>query len=73
MAGEIADVPGRGRTAARQLGRDIDHGHEVELHAAERPGLVEAEEPGFVQRLLGLARQAAGLRRTCRAVAEDGH
>ena len=56
MAGEIADVPGGRRAAARDLGRDVDDRHEVELHAAERLRLMEAEQAGLVQQLLVLAR-----------------
>ena len=55
MAGEIADVPRRGRAAARELRGDIHHRHEVELHAAERLRLMEAEQPRLVQQLLGVA------------------
>ena len=66
MAGEVADVPGRRRAAARKLRRDVHDRDEVELHAAERLGLMEAEQPALVQQLLVLADQHRGrLRRFC--------
>ena len=65
MAAEVADVPRGRRTAARDLGGDVDHRHEVELHAAEGLRLVEAEQPGLVQQLLVLADQHARVLGTC--------
>ena len=55
------------------LGRDVHHRHEVELHAAERLGLVEAEQPGLVQELLVLADEHARVLGLLRALAQDRH
>ena len=73
VAGEVADVPGRRRAAARELGRDVDDGDEVELHAAEGLGLVEAEEARLVQQLLGVAGQPARVLGRWRALAQERH
>ena len=73
VAGEVADVPGRRRAAAGKLGGDVDDGDEVELHAAEGLGLVEAEEARLVQQLLGVARQPARLFGRWRALAQQRH
>jgi hypothetical protein len=56
--------------AACDLGRNVHHRHEIELHAAERPGLVEAEEPCLVQELLVLADQHARVLGGLRALAQ---
>ena len=73
MAGEVADVPGRRRAAARKLRRDVHDGHEVELHAAEGLGLMEAEKPGLVQQLLGVAGETARVLGRLRALAQHRH
>ena len=73
MAAEIADVPGRGRTAAPDLGGDVHDGDEIELHAAERLGLVVAEQACLVQQLLVLADQDAGVFRLLRPLAQHRH
>ena len=73
MAAEIADVPGGGRTAARDLGHDVDQRHEGKLHPAERLRLMEAEQAGLVQQLLVLAREHARVLGGLRALAQDRH
>ena len=44
MDAEVGHVPAGGGAAAGDLGRDVEEGHEVELHAAPAPGLVEPEQ-----------------------------
>ena len=73
MAAEVADVPRGRRAAARQLGDDVDHRDEGQLHAAEALGLVIAEEPGLVQQLLVLGQQHARVLAFLRTLAQRGH
>ena len=73
VAGEVADVPGGGGAAAGELGRDVDDGDKVELHAAEAFGLVETEEARLVQQLLGVACQPARLLGRRCALAQQRH
>ena len=73
VAAEVADVPRGGRAAARQLGDDVDHRDERQLHAAEALGLVEAEQAGLVQQLLVLRQQAARFLALLRALAQRRH
>ena len=49
MAGEVDDRPGGGSVASAQDIGYVDHGAEVELHAAPAPGLVIAQQAAFVQ------------------------
>src|SRR5258705_200951 len=42
MDGEVGHVPAGGGAAARDLGGDVEHRHERQLHAAPALGLVEA-------------------------------
>jgi hypothetical protein len=73
MAGDVGHAPRRRRTAAGELRRDVDDCDEVELHAAERLRLKEAEQPGFVQQLLGFAHQHARVLGRLRALAQNRH
>ena len=73
MAAEIADIPRRRRTTARDFGHDVDQRHERKLHPAERLRLVEAKQPGLVQQLLVLAREHARVFGGLRALAQDRH
>ena len=61
VAGDVADVPGRRRAAARKLRRDVDDRHEGKLHPAESLRLVKSEQPALVQELLVLADQQPGV------------
>src|SRR5439155_6760596 len=70
---EVRDVPARRGAAARDLGRHVEEGHEVELHAAPAPGLVEAKEPRAVQVLDRLRRHLAPRFRAERALTQGGH
>ena len=46
---QVANVPGdRGIAAADDLGH-VEHRHEIQLHAAEPPGLQDAQHAGLVQ------------------------
>src|SRR5947208_4441112 len=73
VAAEVADVPGGGGAAARELGHDIDDCLERQLHAAEAPGLVEAEQARLVQQLLVLGQQHARVLALLRALEERRH
>ena len=73
MAGDVADVPGGRRAAARKLRRDVDDRDEVELHPPESLRLVKAKESGLVQELLVLADEHAGVLGALRALAQDRH
>ena len=73
-----ARVPGTtaavgGGTAARDLRRDVHHGHEGQLHAPEGARLVIAKEPRFVEELLVLSEENARLPALRGALAQDGH
>ena len=73
MAAEVADVPRGRRTAARDLGHDVDDGDERQLHAAERLRLVKTKQPGLVQQLLVLANEDARILGGLRALAQHRH
>ena len=73
MAAQIADVPGGRRTAARDLGDDVDQRHERKLHPAECLRLMEPKQPGLVQQLLVPAREHAGVFRRLRTLAQHRH
>ena len=73
VAAEVADVPCGRRTAARELGDDVDDRHERQLHAAEALGLVEAKKPGLVQELLVLRQKHAGVLALLRPLAQRRH
>ena len=61
VGAQVADVPRGGRAAAPELGHDVHHGHEGQLHAAEGLRLMEAEQAGLVQKLLVVAQEDAGV------------
>src|SRR5207302_11194262 len=73
VAAEVADVPGGGGAAARELRHDIDDRLERQLHAAEAPALVEAEKARLVQQLLVLGQQHARVLALLRALEERRH
>jgi hypothetical protein len=73
MRGEISDVPGGGRAAARDLGRNVEDRDEFELHAAEDFRLVETKQAGLVEKLLVLTQQNTGILGPLRAFAQRGH
>src|SRR6266480_6220814 len=73
VAAEVADVPGGGGAAARELRHDIDDRLERQLHAAEAPGLVEAEQARLVQQLLVLGQKHARVLALLRALEERRH
>ena len=70
---EVADVPRGGRAAARELGRDVDERHEVELHPAVPLRLREPEEPGAMQVGFGLGQHLPRGLAARRALAQRGH
>src|SRR6185503_4743686 len=70
VAAEVADIPRRGRAAARQLGDDVDYRDERQLHAAEALRLVVAEKAGLVQQLFVLGQQAARVLALLRPLAQ---
>ena len=69
---QVADVPGHGRAAARELGRNVDERHEVELHAAEGLRLGEAEEARPC-RSASVSRESLARCLAARALAQGGH
>src|SRR5262245_58031760 len=73
MAAEVADVPRRRGAAARQLRDEVDHRDEGQLHAAEAPGLVEAEQSRLVQQPLVFRQQHARVLAFLRALLERRH
>src|SRR5262245_66296690 len=73
MAREVAYVPGRGGAAARKLGSDVDDRNELELHASECLGLMEAEQSRLMQELLVLAQEHPGILAPLGALAHYGH
>jgi len=69
---EVCDVPAGRGAAPGDLGRDVEQRHEVELHAAPAPRLVEAEEPGAVQIALRVLRHLPERFVARRALAQHG-
>ena len=70
--GEVGHVPRGGGAAAADFRRDVEEGHEGQLHAAPAPRLVKAEEPGAVQIAFRLLRHLPEQLVARRALAQHG-
>jgi hypothetical protein len=70
---EVRHVPSRGRAAATDLGRQLEHRHPGQLHAAPALGLRHAQQTIGVELGFGLGQQRPHVLCARGALAQPGH